>query len=140
MGISGSSAHKSAKKSIKKNIVWYKGLHPDKRAGMIFYVWLARGINLSEVGGNSSLFIPIYYYSRGAESVLMDVKDSFKSSGNIEMYNAACHHFYTNLAVSYPDEGYGILVREMWRTLFENYTDLNEVVAELTSVLERPNI
>ncbi|MFQ5686173.1 MAG: hypothetical protein ACE5GV_05880 [Candidatus Scalindua sp.] len=59
MGLFGFFAHKSTKKSIRKNIEFYKGLHPDKRAGMIFYVWLGRGINLSEVAGNPNLFIPI---------------------------------------------------------------------------------
>lgn len=138
MGLFGFFAHKSAKKSIKKNIEWYKDLHPDKRAGMIFYVWLSRGINLSEVAGNPKLFIPIYYYAKGAETILTNVINIYQSSNDMSMYNAAHHHFYTNLAVSYPDEGYGTLVREMWRRLFENYTDLKEVVAELSPALENP--
>ena len=117
MGIFGFFAHKIAKKGIRKNIEFHKSLHPDHRAEMIFYVWLSRGLNLSEVAGNPKLFIPIYYYSKGAESILVGVKDDLQSSGDTPMFNVVNHHFYTNLAVSCPDEGYGTLVREMWRTL-----------------------
>ena len=142
MGIFGFFAHKIAKKGIRKNIEFHKSLHPDHRAEMIFYVWLSRGLNLSEVAGNPSLFIPIYYYAKGAESVLSDVINIFQSSGDMSMCNAVHHHLYTNLAVSYPGEGYGALVREMWRRLFENYTNIKEVVAEyeLTPLFENPGI
>lgn len=140
MGIFGFFAHKSSRSNIKKNIDWYRNLHPDKRAGMIFYVWLTRGINLAEITGNTNLFIPVYYYSKGAEAVLTDVISVYKSHGNMSFYNAAYHHLYTNLVVSYPDEGYGSLVREMWNAMLTDYTDLNELAAEISPLLEEPDI
>ena len=136
MGMLGYFAHRSSKKNIKKNIEWCRRLNPDQRAGMIFYVWLIRGMNLGGLMGNKSLFIPIYYYTKGAEAVLVDVVKAY--SGNASMSNAAHHHLYTNLAVSYPDEGYGPLVREMWRVLLDNHTDLKEVVGELSPILREP--
>jgi hypothetical protein len=140
MGLFSFFAHRASRKSIQKTIDWYRELGPDKKAGMIFYVWLTRGINLAEISGNAGLVIPVYYYKKGAEAILTDVIDIYKSHGNIPLSNAANHHFYTNLAVSYPDEGYGSLVREMWNELLSEYTALEEVIDEMVQFLNMPDI
>jgi hypothetical protein len=120
MGLFSGFAHRSSKKSIKKNIDWYQGLSPDQRAGMLFYLWLIRGQNLADLAGHSSVCIPIFYYAKGAEVMLLEMAEAYKKLDAKSLFNAANHHFYTNLVVSYPDEGYGSLIREMWGVLFKN--------------------
>ncbi len=146
MGIFSGVMHWSTKKTITSTIEGYKGLTPDQRAGLIFHIWLMRGVNLavvSEASGNAhckGLFIPVYYYKKGAESVLTRLIKMYESSGNIQLLNATKHHLFTNLAVSYPDEGYGAVVREMWKTLFCNHTDLQEVATDLAPLLGHPTV
>lgn len=136
MGILSFFVHRSTKKQIRKNLAWYRLISPDQRAGMLFYLWLSRGINLAEISGHPESFIPIFYYVRGAEVALGQLLSIFTGAKNFSMANAVNHHYLTNLAVSYPDEGYGALVREMWEALLEYHTDMREVVDEMRLIIE----
>jgi len=139
MGLADFLMHKSAKSSIKKTIAWYEQFTPDYRAGAIFYIWLLRGMNLVDFKGNSFVNIPIYFYKKGSEARLTVLIDGFRNS-NINLFHAANHHLYTNLAVSYPDEGFRPLVRNMWESLFNDYADMQEVLCELQPLLEAPQV
>ncbi len=138
MGFFSGFAHRSSKKNIQKNIDWYRSRSPDHRAGFIFYAWMVRGANLADFTNKSELCIPIYYYLKGAEVKLLEMIEVYENAKNAALVNACYHHLYTTFAVSYPDEGYGGLVREMWSTLFENYTDLSEMVSEVSPLLDQP--
>lgn len=138
MGLMGFLMHKSAKSSINKIIVWYEQLTPDLRASLIFYIWLLRGLNLAKSQGNLSVNIPIYFYSKGAEVPLTSVRDEFSNYSDKGLFHAASHHLYTNLAVTYPDDGYGPLVRKLWGVLFHNHTDMREAVSLMQPVLKAP--
>lgn len=140
MGILGYFFHRSARKNIEKNIQWCRTLHPDKRAGKIFYVWLMRGMNLADSRAKITLNIPVYYYPKGSGAPLMDFIKGFEQSGNVSMVNAAYHHFYTSFAVSFPDKGYGGLVREMWRVLLEDHTPMSEVIDSMAPLLAQADI
>ncbi|GEM_PF-5359313 len=54
------------------------------------------------------------------------------------MSNAINYHYFTNLAVSYPDEGYGTLVREMWEEVLKNHTEMREVPDEMGEIIADP--
>jgi hypothetical protein len=139
MGLMGFLMHKSMKSRIKKTIAWYEQLSPDQRGGAIFYIWLLRGMNLVDFTGNSFVNIPIFFYQKGSEARLTVLIDGFSNS-NKNLFHAANHHFYTNLAVSYPDEGFRPLVRDMWEILFNDYTDMQEVLCELQPLLDAPQV
>lgn len=130
---------------------------PDSRTGMIFFAWLTRGINLAEVSehnrqqsdrlrelGATPVNIPIYYYLYAAEVPIIELFERHKTleKGSIghSIGYALMFHWYTNLAVSYPAEGYDELVRRLWSALIQNYTDINEVVGELAAVLNNPSM
>jgi hypothetical protein len=140
MGIFSFFAHRTSKKDLRDIIAWVKNMNPDQRAGVLFFTWLTRGINLAEISGNPDIFIPIYHYSRGNEVPIIDIINTFKTQNNSRMLNGVKVHFSTNLAVSYPHEGYSPLVREMWSELFSNHTDLNEVITEFRELLENQSI
>ena len=127
-------AHRSAKKSIKKNTEWYNNMSPDHKAGSIFFIWLMRGFNLASLNSMNSeieLVIPIYYYKKGAESAMSGMDKDFKNTGNIPLSNACNHHYLTSIASSYPDQGYFGLIKRMWDALLSDYSDIQEVVDEI---------
>lgn len=131
MGLFASAMHKSARKQIGAEIDHFKTGGPDARAGTLYYLWLTRGLNL--VSGNlaETLNYPIYYYLRGAESQIISVMEALRGKVHNGLITALQLHTHTNLAVSYPDKGYSPLVRELWRTLLKNHTDLAEPVNDL---------
>lgn len=138
MGLAGFLMHKSAKSSIKKIIAQYEQFTPDQRAGAIFYIWLLRGLNLARVRGTPNVNIPVYFYLKGAEVPLTDVRAEFRDNKNKGLILSVDHHLYTNLAVTCPNEGYGPLVRTMWNILFNDHTDMKEVVDGMHALLHAP--
>lgn len=140
MGIFGYLLHRKTRGDIAKVIDVHRGYDSDKRAGALFYAWLIRGMNLAPTHLSHELIIPIYYYKRGAESVLVDLISGFQRSRNFSMCNAARIHFFTNLAVSYPQEGYGTLVRQVWGELFADHTPIDEVIRELEPIIYQSQI
>lgn len=138
MGIAGFFVHRSTKKQIKTNLDWCRRISPDQRAGLLFHLWLSRGINLADVSGLPEVFIPIYYYTRGAEVALGELLSIFTAAKSFSMLNAINYHYFTNLAVSYPDEGYGTLVREMWEEVLNNHTEMREVFTEMSEIIADP--
>ncbi len=80
--------------------------------GLLFTIYTSRSINLTEALDWPT---PIYYYSKGAEAPIVQL---IQSETNAALRMALEHHFYTNLAVSYPDAGFGRYVREMWDLSF----------------------
>jgi hypothetical protein len=117
-------AHKSSKKKIEQNTAWYREKRPDQRANILFWIWATRGIDLAP---GTSLFA--FHYLKGAESPLTDyIKILGGSDPAIDA--AIHHHFFTNLAVTYPDEGYRPLVRTLWDEVFANISELREIASE----------
>lgn len=138
MGVVDFLMHKSAKSSIKKTIAWYEQFTSDQRGGAIFYIWLLRGLNLAKFMGDSNVNIPIYFYKKGAEVPLSRLRNDFGEINKTDLLHAASHHLYTNLAATYPDEGYRPLVRNMWDVLFNDHTDMKLVVPELQPLRNVP--
>jgi hypothetical protein len=139
MGLAGFLMHKSAKSSIKKTIDWYEQFTSDQRGAAIFYIWFLRGHNLAGFMGNSNVNIPIYFYQKGAEVPLSRLRNDFGEINKTDLLHAASHHLYTNLAATFPDEGYGPLVRNMWSLLFNHHTDMKYVVREMQPLLNTPS-
>src|SRR5690554_4452891 len=139
MGLFSFLANKSVKNRIKETTKWYKQLTPDDRAGMIYFIWISRGMNLPCSRGGEAKFVPIFHYYRNSEVAILDLIDECTKVKNIPLKNALYHHYFTAVASTYPDEEYGAILNEMWEAILENYTDLREVVHEMRSQLENPD-
>lgn len=158
MGIISHVFHKTTKKHIEKMIERFKTGAPDSRAGVIFYAWFTRGINLAEVLEHNrqklemlrnkfesfSVNIPIYYYAPGAEVPINELIKQLRKVENNTHNNSIAHalrlHQYTNLAVSLPSFGYGTLAHDLWYSLIQNYSDINEVVQDFKQLIESPDV
>ncbi len=158
MGLFMHFAHKSTQKRIQKMVEHFHTGTQDSRAGMIFYTWLTRGINLATVRkhdveklerlrekvGPVSVNIPIYYYGYGAEVPIIELVELYSRGDRNTFSNSIAYaltlHQYTNLAISYPTNKYGGLVRRLWDSLIQNYTNLNEVIKDLKPLIEQPEM
>ena len=140
MGLFANRMHKSARKAIATEIGHFKAATPDQRAGALYYLWLTRGMNTVLDDRSQFVNLPIYYYVRGGESPIIRVMEALRDRVPMGFTTALQLHFHTNLVVSYPTEGYSPLVRELWRTLLTDYTDLAEPVNELRSAQEDEGI
>ncbi len=138
MGLMGFLLHKSTRSSIKKTIAWYEQFTSDQRGAAIFYIWLLRGHNLAMFMGNSDVNIPIYFYQKGSETPLSRLINGFSEHNKKDLFHSAQHHFYTNLAATFPDAGYRPLVRNMWDVLFNDHTNMELVVREMQPLLNVP--
>lgn len=111
---------------------------PDDKAGMIYFIWISRGMGLPCSRGGEIKSVPIFHYHKNSEVAILDLIGECEKSGNITLKNALYHHCFTAQASTYPDREYGILLKAMWGAILDNHTDIGEVVKEMKWQLENP--
>jgi len=128
MGFFSGFAHKSAKKNIADLTNHFENIPSDERAYRFFSLWVTRGINLAEISGRmgapptvGGMNLPVYHYGRGAEAMLVECKNIYKKAGHESFAFAVEIHQMSNLAVSYPDEGYYRLILNLWSAARNGY-------------------
>lgn len=120
-------AHEWAKKNITEITDYLKNIPADEKAYYIFLLWVTGGVNLAEIWEKiknqkkSSLNIPVYHYQPSAEVPLIALKETYQSRGHHAFSFAVEIHQMSNLAVSFPDEGYFQLILNLWAELNSGY-------------------
>lgn len=156
MGLFVGFAHNAAHKDLNRLVERYRSGSPDQRTGAIFFAWLTRGIDLSQtkrkvdprlqsLTGQPNGPIPVFEYRPFSEVGLLRYAQLLEeagwggepgSHGTMVLNSLRGAHFYTALAVSYPNEGYSDLVAQLWDGLLQDYTPLEEVVDDLSRLIE----
>jgi hypothetical protein len=132
MGLLEGWAHRQKKKEIKDFVEKLKSSPKEDSANFLIMAYLtsahpvipSKTLSAKLIADGSadpqfieSITLRILHYNPANQTPLIDLRQAARETGDILLAVAMAIHEYTNYATAH--EGYDELVKEMWNTLFE---------------------